>query len=150
MCVFFFKQKTAYEMLRSLVGSEMCIRDRGLIFAMAADYRIVKNHPKITIGMSEIKIGLPLSLAQSGVMRFGYDSDKKFTDLMYFGRMLNVNEAKDLAIVDEIVEEDQLMPRAKAVSYTHLRAHETPEHLVCRLLLEKKNTHNKPHRRQHL
>eukprot|EP00658_Telonema_sp_P-2_P041326 TRINITY_DN2954_c0_g1_i11.p1 TRINITY_DN2954_c0_g1~~TRINITY_DN2954_c0_g1_i11.p1 ORF type:complete len:391 (+),score=101.36 TRINITY_DN2954_c0_g1_i11:74-1246(+) len=30
MCVFFFfffKQKTAYEMLRSLVGSEMCIRD---------------------------------------------------------------------------------------------------------------------------
>src|SRR5678815_6117672 len=28
---------------------------------------------------------------------------------------------------------------AFAVSYTHLRAHETPEHLVCRLLLEKKN-----------
>ena len=26
-----------------------------------------------------------------------------------------------------------------SVSYTHLRAHETPEHLVCRLLLEKKN-----------
>ena len=24
---------------------------------------------------------------------------------------------------------------------THLRAHETPEHLVCRLLLEKKNIH---------
>ena len=28
-----------------------------------------------------------------------------------------------------------------AVSYTHLRAHETPEHLVCRLLLEKKKNH---------
>ena len=27
----------------------------------------------------------------------------------------------------------------KAVSYTHLRAHETPEPLVCRLRLEKKN-----------
>ena len=27
-CFFFFKQKTAYEMLRSLGGSEMCIRDR--------------------------------------------------------------------------------------------------------------------------
>ena len=26
--ILFFKQKTAYEMLRSLVGSEMCIRDR--------------------------------------------------------------------------------------------------------------------------
>eukprot|EP00658_Telonema_sp_P-2_P040566 TRINITY_DN29004_c0_g1_i3.p2 TRINITY_DN29004_c0_g1~~TRINITY_DN29004_c0_g1_i3.p2 ORF type:complete len:110 (-),score=25.66 TRINITY_DN29004_c0_g1_i3:93-422(-) len=29
------------------------------------------------------------------------------------------------------------------VSYTHLRAHETPEHLVCRLLLEKKKKNNK-------
>ena len=28
------------------------------------------------------------------------------------------------------------------VSYTHLRAHETPEHLVCRLLLEKKINKN--------
>ena len=27
-CVFFFERKTAYERLRSLVGSEMCIRDR--------------------------------------------------------------------------------------------------------------------------
>eukprot|EP00658_Telonema_sp_P-2_P053845 TRINITY_DN42550_c0_g1_i1.p1 TRINITY_DN42550_c0_g1~~TRINITY_DN42550_c0_g1_i1.p1 ORF type:complete len:101 (-),score=13.70 TRINITY_DN42550_c0_g1_i1:88-390(-) len=30
-----------------------------------------------------------------------------------------------------------------AVSYTHLRAHETPEHLVCRLLLEKKKNYTK-------
>ena len=28
--------------------------------------------------------------------------------------------------------------RGRAVSYTHLRAHETLRHLVCRLLLEKK------------
>ena len=27
LCFFFFKQNTAYEWLRSLVGSEMCIRD---------------------------------------------------------------------------------------------------------------------------
>src|SRR5674536_203975 len=32
----------------------------------------------------------------------------------------------------------QLLAGMWAVSYTHLRAHETPEHLVCRLLLEKK------------
>ena len=30
------------------------------------------------------------------------------------------------------------MPYVKAVSYTHLRAHETSQDLVCRLLLEKK------------
>ena len=29
--LFFFKQKTAYEIMPSLVGSEMCIRDRILV-----------------------------------------------------------------------------------------------------------------------
>ena len=28
LCLFFFKQKTAYEIEYGLVGSEMCIRDR--------------------------------------------------------------------------------------------------------------------------
>ena len=32
------------------------------------------------------------------------------------------------------------MQNIQPVSYTHLRAHETPEHIVCRLLLEKKTT----------
>ena len=36
----------------------------------------------------------------------------------------------------------------EAVSYTHLRAHETVLDLVCRLLLDKKNTNKsiRPHR----
>ena len=29
---FFFKQKTAYEIMPSLVGSEMCIRDSGFCY----------------------------------------------------------------------------------------------------------------------
>eukprot|EP00658_Telonema_sp_P-2_P034085 TRINITY_DN24913_c0_g1_i2.p1 TRINITY_DN24913_c0_g1~~TRINITY_DN24913_c0_g1_i2.p1 ORF type:complete len:103 (+),score=32.20 TRINITY_DN24913_c0_g1_i2:81-389(+) len=37
----------------------------------------------------------------------------------------------------------------EAVSYTHLRAHETPEHLVCRLLLEKKKKKNKKNKSKH-
>ena len=34
------------------------------------------------------------------------------------------------------------LPEDRAVSYTHLRAHETVLDLVCRLLLDKKQTHN--------
>ena len=37
---FFFKQKTAYEMLRSLVGSEMCIRDRVYAVVKASNVMI--------------------------------------------------------------------------------------------------------------
>src|SRR5678815_2499842 len=47
--------------------------------------------------------------------------------------------AQFLAIVNIIVYAGAIM----AVSYTHLRAHETPEHLVCRLLLEKKKKKNR-------
>src|SRR5665647_3887925 len=47
----------------------------------------------------------------------------------------------DLVLMDIIMPPG---PKAKdgieAVSYTHLRAHETDSYLVCRLLLEKKKT----------
>lgn len=87
----------------------------GLIFSMATDYRIAKNHPKISLGMSEIKIGLPLSFAQAEVMRFGFDSDRKYRDVMYFGRMFNVQQAHEYGIVDELVEDAELIPRAKKI-----------------------------------
>jgi enoyl-CoA hydratase/carnithine racemase len=87
----------------------------GFIFSMAADYRIVKNHPKIKVGMNEIKIGLGLSIVQTEVVRFGLDSDKRYRDVMYNGEMFDVQKAKEIGIVDEIVEEDQLITRAKQV-----------------------------------
>ena len=50
---FFFKQKTAYELLRSLVGSEMCIRDSTLLIGtwkrMALDVCFRKEICKVLI-----------------------------------------------------------------------------------------------------
>lgn len=87
----------------------------GLIYSMAADYRIVKDHPKIKIGMSEIKIGLPLTIAQHEVMRFGFDGNLKFRDVMFSGQMVDVHKAKEMALVDEVVAESELLDRAKQV-----------------------------------
>ncbi|OHD63548.1 MAG: hypothetical protein A2176_07120 [Spirochaetes bacterium RBG_13_51_14] len=87
----------------------------GFITAMAADYRIVKNHPKIKLGMNEIKIGLGLSIVQTEIVRFGLDSDRRFRDVMYFGEMFDVQKARELGIIDEIVEEDALITRSKQV-----------------------------------
>src|SRR5674536_297399 len=68
-------------MLRSLVGSDMCIRDR-------------ESRPRSFMAL-----------------RFMRNS---YLEIIFYTRSMS------------------------PVSYTHLRAHETPEHLVCRLLLEKK------------
>jgi enoyl-CoA hydratase/carnithine racemase len=90
----------------------------GLILAMASDYRICKNHPKIQIGMSEIKIGLGLSVVQTEIMRFGFDSNTRFREIMYFGERYNVEKARSLGLVDELVADEQLIPRAKEIITT--------------------------------
>ena len=40
-------------------------------------------------------------------------------------------------VLDVLQREGYIRGYSEAVSYTHLRAHETSLHLVCRLLLEK-------------
>jgi enoyl-CoA hydratase/carnithine racemase len=70
--------------------------------------------------MSEIKIGLPLAVAQGEIVRFGMSNDRNYRDLVYFGQMMDVNRAKELNIVDEIVEQDQLIARAKQLVSTFI------------------------------
>src|SRR5678815_2061577 len=51
----------------------------------------------------------------------------------------NIPVRRSLKDRGDLIQRPQMTPSiAVPVSYTHLRAHETPEHLVCRLLLEKK------------
>eukprot|EP00658_Telonema_sp_P-2_P078738 TRINITY_DN744_c0_g1_i1.p1 TRINITY_DN744_c0_g1~~TRINITY_DN744_c0_g1_i1.p1 ORF type:complete len:189 (+),score=83.67 TRINITY_DN744_c0_g1_i1:77-643(+) len=45
---FFFKQKTAYEMLRSLVGSEMCIRDSSKTVNTKAPTAVISGIQEVT------------------------------------------------------------------------------------------------------
>ena len=87
----------------------------GLIMSMAADYRLVVDHPKLKLGMSEIKIGLALSLAQEAVVRFGVANDLRYRDLMYFGQMVNGATALENKIVDECLDPEALLPRAKEI-----------------------------------
>eukprot|EP00658_Telonema_sp_P-2_P083971 TRINITY_DN920_c0_g1_i13.p1 TRINITY_DN920_c0_g1~~TRINITY_DN920_c0_g1_i13.p1 ORF type:complete len:669 (+),score=242.11 TRINITY_DN920_c0_g1_i13:95-2101(+) len=81
----------------------------------------------------------------------GYLDTKEFSDtLKILGKDLpqhDIDELFETVDMDgngtiDLDEFHQMMKqlglRLNAVSYTHLRAHETPEHLVCRLLLEKK------------
>ena len=45
---FFFKQKTAYEIRLSLVGSEMCIRDRSVLLSpvIRSNMRALREHTR--------------------------------------------------------------------------------------------------------
>ena len=55
-------------------------------------------------------------------------------------RVVDLNDRELRKVIVGLGGPIQGVPREDAVSYTHLRAHETDSYLVCRLLLEKKNT----------
>src|SRR5674536_219529 len=175
---FFFKQKTAYEMLRSLVGSEMCIRDSP---GAAQDGLVGDRLQRVLteLQLHAIELEKASVLADQGVLRLGQDADHRLPtqlghtrdhrqpadelwDHAVLEQVLRHHVGEDVAAVDLVLrvqygaEADRLLADPSldhlvqagegatddeqhvggAVSYTHLRAHETPEHLVCRLLLE--------------
>lgn len=102
----------------------------GLIMAMASDYRLIVNHPKIKVGMSEIKIGVSLPVGMTAIMRFGLDSDKKFRDLMYFGELMDVQTAHQKGIVDELLSQESLIDRAKELVSLWI---DTPGRPFCKI-----------------
>jgi enoyl-CoA hydratase/carnithine racemase len=65
----------------------------GMIVACAADYRIAMNHPKIKVGMTEIKLGLSLTPAEAGLMRWGLDTEKNYRDIIFKGDLIPITEA---------------------------------------------------------
>ena len=93
---------------------------------------------KISTGLDERSArlaGIGLMLLAIFMFSFG-DALGKFLVATYsVGQLLWLRACAALLVLLPIVWR-------QPVSYTHLRAHETVLDLVCRLLLEKKNTHS--------
>src|SRR5450756_2834368 len=121
MCIvfcffFFFKQKTAYEIMPSLVGSEMCIRDSSYsgckpaigdvimgTAALAAEVNNIHKQSHVREKLAELIMTTELGYAA------GYT-------------------ASDLGKPEVYIPGVGFMPYGPGsytVSYTHLRAHET-------------------------
>ena len=85
----------------------------GFIVAMGCDYRIASENPKVKMGMTEIKIGLSLTIAEMELVRSGLNNDKLLRDVMYNGERYTVEQGKELGFIDEIVPEAELIATAK-------------------------------------
>ena len=87
----------------------------GLIVAMAADYRIAVNHPRIKIGMPGVNNGIPLSNAEVEIMKFGLTTDKNYRDLLFSRTYINPETALRKDIVDELaMDAREALEKAKA------------------------------------
>jgi enoyl-CoA hydratase/carnithine racemase len=85
----------------------------GFILSMGCDYRIAADNPKAKMGMTEIKIGLSLTIAEMELVRSGLNSDKLLRDVMYDGARYTLEQGKELGFIDEIVPEAELISAAK-------------------------------------
>ncbi|HON79992.1 MAG TPA: enoyl-CoA hydratase/isomerase family protein [Spirochaetota bacterium] len=86
----------------------------GMIYSMAADYRIAVDHPKIKVGMTEIKLGMSLAPAMGNVMRFGLDTDRNYRDIIMKGELVDPAFCVERGIFDELTTAEELMDKAKA------------------------------------
>ncbi len=85
----------------------------GFIVAMGCDYRIATDNQKAKMGMTEIKIGMSLTIAEMELVRSGCNSERTVRNVMYNGEMYRFDAAKEIGIVDEIVPEAELIAAAK-------------------------------------
>lgn len=85
----------------------------GMIYALASDYNIVVNNPKVKIGMTEIKLGMSLSPAMGNIMRFGLDTDKNYRDIIMKGELVDPVFCVERGIFDELADADDLVDKAK-------------------------------------
>src|SRR5659263_72643 len=144
--IFFFKQKTAYEIMPSLVGSEMCIRDRVQgdvpdpipFFVDDPGHRFSPLTPSLCAPRGT------RSCRRSRSIGGRYGRPGRAARNSGPGASLSAPPRKPLRTCSRTGPPRSTRTaccslrtsshRSVPVSYTHLRAHETRHDLVCRLL----------------
>eukprot|EP00831_Metopus_contortus_P056785 TRINITY_DN4890_c0_g1_i1.p1 TRINITY_DN4890_c0_g1~~TRINITY_DN4890_c0_g1_i1.p1 ORF type:complete len:127 (+),score=31.81 TRINITY_DN4890_c0_g1_i1:76-456(+) len=101
--IFFFKQKTAYEMQRGLVGSEMCIRDRNRNISMK-----VLTKPDSVLSLPHSKQGSPYHSGTSNPKNPIQLKTKLFKNLFPKSKAKLSKEIHRLIRAEELWAENQI------------------------------------------
>eukprot|EP01016_Furgasonia_blochmanni_P034033 TRINITY_DN3625_c0_g1_i6.p1 TRINITY_DN3625_c0_g1~~TRINITY_DN3625_c0_g1_i6.p1 ORF type:complete len:105 (-),score=27.40 TRINITY_DN3625_c0_g1_i6:80-394(-) len=99
MGFFFFKQKTAYEIMPSLVGSEMCIRDRNITKLSRASVHLREGRTlRGTRALSEI-LSVTKSLSPDN------PREKRMSSLVL--KRMSVDLSEKLTALRQLIERPQ-------------------------------------------
>jgi 3,2-trans-enoyl-CoA isomerase len=94
----------------------------GTVIALAADYRIMVNGDKYTIGLNEVAVNIQIS--ENLVEAYAFWIGKALAHRYIMdGKLLMVKEALAAGLIDEAVSETELLPRAEQKMKHFLTAH---------------------------
>jgi enoyl-CoA hydratase len=86
----------------------------GCILVSACDHRVM-NAGRGRIGVSEMLVGVPFPVTALEILRFAVGTHR-LRELTCFGRTYPAAEAVRLGLVDEVADEESVLPRAVAIA----------------------------------
>ncbi len=84
----------------------------GTVIAVAADYRLMVDGPKYTIGLNEMAVNIQISHNLVNAYAYWIGNHLAHRYIME-GKLLNCQEALDAGLVDELVTAEDLLPKAE-------------------------------------
>lgn len=95
----------------------------GTVLAITADYRVMADDPKFSIGLNEVAVNVQISqnLIEAYSFWLGRGLANRF---VLAGKLLNPQEAADTNLVDEICPSHQVLDRAEKTMNQYLNADE--------------------------
>lgn len=85
----------------------------GCIVALAADYKIMSAG---RLGIPELSVGVPFPVSALEIVRFAIPSST-LQQIIYTGKTVSAEEARDAGLVDEVVEPSALESRALELAH---------------------------------
>lgn len=95
----------------------------GCVMAVACDYRVMAKGEKFTIGLNEVAVNIQISKNLIDAYSFWIGSGLAHKYILN-GKLLKVDEALDVGLIDEIVELEEVLPRAEKQMQKYLSFHQ--------------------------
>ena len=94
----------------------------GTIIALTADYRIMAQGAKHTVGMNEFNMSLQIPKMMGDIFAYYLGEPRAWKNVQQ-AKMYTAEEAIPLGLIDEATEVDQVLPRAEAYCRQLMQVH---------------------------
>ncbi|VAW16934.1 Enoyl-CoA hydratase [hydrothermal vent metagenome] len=96
----------------------------GCVLAIAADYRVMADDEKYTIGLNEVAVNIQVSNNLVTAYAF-WLGNSKANQYLLEGKLLTAKEALTSGLIDEVVSLEDVLPQAEKKMKQYLRADES-------------------------